>query len=128
MISKKQNNQALGLSLILSLVLLAACSGRVDVDALRAGEVVSTRDIGAVTFVLAKDNEGRSFWVMTNLCTIGEGGRIEVLEGTRYPKIRSEDLGRTLNDVYSARLIRIDGRKIKGFGNEDLPANCIDLR
>jgi hypothetical protein len=107
---------------------VGACGGEVKPAPLRQGEVVSTHDIGAVTFILARDDEDRNFWVMTNICTIGTGGKIEVLRGTHYSRIRSEDLGRTLNDVYSAQLILINGREVKGFGGEGLPANCVDLR
>ena len=124
-----QKKVAISLSLGVLLFVAAACSEtKVEIEAMREGTVVSTRDVGAVTFILAQDDEEKSFWVMTNLCTVGEGGRVEVLEGTHYPKIRSEDLGRTLNDVYTAQLVRINGREVKGFGNEDLPANCLDLR
>jgi len=107
---------------------VGACNGKVKPDPLRGGVVVETHDIGAVTFILAQDDENRNFWVMTNVCTVGKGGRIEVLRGTHYSRIRSEDLGRTLNDVYSAQLVLINGREVKGFGSEGLPANCVDLR
>ena len=123
----KQKHFRFMFMLILALFAVA-CSGEVKSESLREGTVVSTRDVGAVTFILAQDDEEKSFWVMTNLCTVGEGGRVEVLEGTHYPKIRSEDFGRTLNDVYTAQLVRINGREVKGFGNEKLPANCVDLR
>ena len=107
---------------------VGACNGKVKPDPLREGVVVETHDIGAVTFILAQDDENRNFWVITNICTVGMGGKIKVLRGTHYSRIRSEDLGRTLNDAYSAQLILINGREIKGFDNEGLPANCVDLR
>ena len=64
---------------------------------------------------------------MTATCTVGKGGEIQVLSGYHFDRIRSEALGKTMDDVYSAYLIRVNGQVIRGLSAHGLPRGCVDL-
>ena len=95
---------------------------------LRSGTVVSKADAGTYTFIKAVDDAGKEFWILTSICTIGEQGRIEVLAGAHYDKLKSEHLDAVLEDVYTAQLLRIGDQEVTGFGAHGLPTGCVLLK
>jgi hypothetical protein len=108
--------------------LLLAPRTEAGIIPLRSGTVVSKVDTGALSYLKAVDDEGRPFWIVTTLCTIGEKGRVDVLTGTRYDKVASDHLGSVLEDVYTAELLKIGDLEVKGFGSPGLPDGCVMLR
>lgn len=94
---------------------------------LRSGKVLSTQSASAITYIQARDEAGKEFWIMTATCTVGKGGEIQVLSGYHFDRIRSEALGKTMNDVYSAYLIKVNGQVIRGLSAHGLPRGCVDL-
>lgn len=98
-----------------------------ETEPLRAGRVVATETANAITYIHARDPSGRKFWVMTATCVVGMGGQIEVLSGYHFERIRSETLDKTMKDVYSARLLRINGQVVRGLSAHGLPRGCVDL-
>ena len=94
---------------------------------LRSGKVVSTHDTKASTFIEAVDPEGKTFWVLASICVVGQGGTVDVLAGAHYDEVKSEDLGKTIKDVYTAQLLQINGQEIKGLGAHGLPAGCVTV-
>lgn len=118
--------------LLLACVMVSVLAGPAIVGAdmvpLREGTVVSTTETETVSYVLAKDASGKEFWVLTTQCIIADGAKIEVLAGGRYDNIKIEKLGKVVEDVYTAQLIRVAGKEIKGFGTHALPSGCINLR
>lgn len=115
-------------TLTLFVLLFSTLPAPAKVVPLRTGEVVSTKDAKAYTYIKAVDGEGKEFWVLTAICVVGEGGQIEVIAGTHYDEIKSENLDTVFKDVYTAQLIRVNGKEINGFGGHDLPAGCVTLR
>lgn len=95
---------------------------------LRSGTVVAKTDAGAMTYLKAVDEDGNTFWVVTSICTVGEKGKIDVLTGTHYEKIKSVDLDRVIEDVYTAQLLMIGDQEVTGFGAHGLPAGCVLLK
>ena len=95
---------------------------------LRSGTVVSKADAGVLTYIKAVDAAGKEFWILTSICTIGEQGKIDVLAGAHYDKLKSEQLNTVLEDVYTAQLLRIGGLEVTGFGAHGLPAGCVLLK
>ena len=111
-----------------ALILLSFSSDlTAESDPLRSGKVLSTKSVNAITYIRARDEAGKDFWIMTATCTVGKGGKIEVISGFHFDRIRSETLGKTMKDVYSAYLIRVNGQVIKGLSAHGLPRGCVDL-
>lgn len=94
---------------------------------LRSGKVLSTQSANTITYIRARDETGKEFWIMTATCTVGKGGEIQVLSGYHFDRIRSETLGTTMNDVYSAYLVKVNGQVIKGLSAHGLPRGCVNL-
>ena len=95
---------------------------------LRSGTVLSKSDAGGFTYIKAVDDAGKKFWVLTTLCIVGEQGKIAVLTGTHYEKVISDHLEVTLEDVYTAQLLKIGDVEVVGFGAHGLPAGCVVLQ
>ncbi|HEY5998532.1 MAG TPA: hypothetical protein VI078_04425 [bacterium] len=115
--------------LVLALAVLFLAPGvQATIVPMRAGTVVSTTRSGIFTYIKAVDAEGKTFWVLTSLCTVGEGGKIEVLSGTRHDKVKSEHLGMVLEDLYAAQLLKIGDLEVEGLGAHALPEGCVTLR
>ena len=95
---------------------------------LRSGTVISKTDAGVYTYIKAVDAAGKEFWVLTSICTVGEKGKIAVLAGAHYDKVKSDHLGVVLEDVYTAQLLKIGELEVTGFGAHGLPQGCVTLR
>lgn len=95
---------------------------------LRSGTVVEKIDTDFLSYIKAVDTEGKEFWIMTTICTIGTKGQIDILAGAHYDQIKSEHLKTVLYDVYTAQLIKIGDLEIKGFDAHGLPAGCVMLK
>lgn len=95
---------------------------------LRSGTVISKTDAGGFTYIKAIDDAGKKFWILTTLCVVGEQGRVDVLTGTHYEKVISDHLDVTLEDVYTAQLLKIGDVEVAGFGAHGLPAGCVVLQ
>ena len=93
---------------------------------LRSGIVVAKMDADVFTYIKAIDDAGKEFWVLTSICTIGDKGKIAVLAGAHYDKLKTEHQG-IIEDVYAAQLLKIGGLEITGFGAHGLPAGCVQL-
>ena len=113
------------LCLAIALVMTLSVAAFATLIPLRSGTVVSRVDAGAVSYIKAMDGKEQTFWVVTSICTVGEGGKIEVLAGAHYEKLRNDSIDQTFEDVYTAQLIRINGQDVKGFGAHGLPEGCI---
>jgi hypothetical protein len=94
---------------------------------LRSGTVIAKKDAGVYTYIKAVDDAGKEFWILTSICTVGENGKIAVMAGAHYDKIKSEHLDATLEDVYTADLLMIGGQEVTGFGAHGLPSGCMVL-
>jgi hypothetical protein len=93
---------------------------------LRSGTVVSKTDAGQFTYIKAIDDAGKEFWVLTSICTIGEKGKIAVLAGTHYDKLKTDHHG-IIQDVYTGDQVKIGEVEVVGFGAHGLPAGCVML-
>jgi hypothetical protein len=99
-----------------------------EIVPLRSGSVVSAVDSGPYSFIEAVDAAGKNFWIITTVCTVGEKGKVAVLAGAHYDKIKSEHLGKVIEDVYTSQLLRVGDLEIPGFAAHGLPAGCVTLR
>ena len=108
--------------------LLPASRAAAEIIPLRSGTVVSKADAGAMTFIKAADAAGKEFWILTSICTIGESGKIDVLAGAHYDKLKSTQLDSVLEDVYVAQLLRVGDLEVRGFGAHGLPDGCVMLK
>jgi hypothetical protein len=115
------------LALASFVVLALAPPSRAGLLPLRSGTVVSKKDAGVYTYIKAVDDAGKEFWILTSICTVGEKGKIAVMAGAHYDKIRSEHLDATLDDVYTADLLMIGDQEVTGFGAHGLPSGCAVL-
>ena len=93
---------------------------------LRSGTVVSKQDSGVFTTIKAIDNAGKTFYVLTSICTIGEKGTIAVLSGTHYDKLKTESHG-IIEDIYVGEQVKIGDLEVVGFGAHRLPEGCVML-
>jgi hypothetical protein len=103
-----------------------AAGVRAAIVPLRSGTVVSKMDAGTFTYIKAVDDAGKEFWVLTSICTVGEKGKIAILAGTHYDRLKTEHQG-TIEDVYTAQLLKIGDLEVTGFGAHGLPAGCVQL-
>jgi len=94
---------------------------------LRSGTVLTKMDVGNFTFIKAVDDAGKQFWVLVSICTIGAGGKIDVLAGTRYERMRTNDQV-VMEDVYVGGLVRIGDVEVTGFGAHKLPDGCVVMQ
>ena len=118
---------------VVSFVLLAVIAAMVFASGvqaailpLRSGTVVSKTDAGVFTYIKAIDDAGKEFWVLTSICTIGEKGKIAVLAGTHYDKLKTDHQG-IIEDVYTGDQVKIGDIEVIGFGAHRLPAGCVML-
>lgn len=118
---------ALGLFIVLGLAV--PLSAEASLVPLRAGTVVSASENGAWTLVQARDEGGKAFWVYIGVCAVGEGGKIEVLQGRRYDKLKSTFGGadKILKDAYVADLVRINGKDVRSISAHGMPEGCLLL-
>lgn len=107
---------------------MCASAAHAEILPLRSGTVVSKSDAGAFTYIKAVDDAGKEFWILTSICTVGEKGRIHVMAGAHYDKIKTEHLGTVLEDVYTAQLIKVGDLEVTGFGAHGLPPGCVMLK
>ena len=91
---------------------------------LRSGTVVSKKDTGIFTTIKATDSAGKTFYVLTSICTIGEKGTIAVLSGTHYAKLKTESYG-VIEDIYVGEQVKIGDLEVVGFGAHGLPQGCV---
>jgi len=110
---------------VITAVILAA-GAQAAILPLRSGTVVSKMDDGIFTYIKAVDDAGKEFWILTSICTVGEKGKIAVLAGTHYDKLKTELKG-IFEDVYTAQLLKIGDLEVTGFGAHGLPAGCVML-
>ena len=101
---------------------------KADLIPLRQGTVVSTTETERFSYISAKDEQGKEFWILTTLCILAEGAKIEVLAGAHYDSVQALGLDKMIEDVYTAQLIRVNGKEIKGFGTHGLPDGCITVK
>ena len=109
-------------------IVFPAARAAAEIIPLRSGTVVSKSDAGVQTFIKAVDAAGKEFWILTSICTIGEKGKIDVLAGAHYDKLKSDVLGTVIEDVYVAQLLRIGEMQVTGFGAHGLPDGCVMLK
>lgn len=111
---------------LLALVVAVAFAATAEaaIVPLRSGSVVSKTDSDVFAFIKAVDDAGKQFWVITSICTIGEKGKIAVLSGTHYDKVKSEQHG-VLEDVYVGDQVKIGDVQVVGFGAHGLPSGCV---
>ena len=121
--SLRRPRTAVALVFLLVVALFAARAGAAS-QPLRSGTVVTKMDVGDFTYVKAVDGAGKEFWVLINICTIGAGGRIDVLAGTRYERMRTKDQV-VMEDVYAGERVRIGDVEVTGFGSHGLPDGCV---
>jgi hypothetical protein len=94
---------------------------------LRGGTVLASTKTPIATYIQAKDDQGKEFWIVTAACTVGQGGKVDVMVGSHYDRIESKTLNKVLDDAYIAQVIRVQGEELKGFSAHGLPEGCIDL-
>jgi hypothetical protein len=126
--SPRRNRTTVGTFVLLVVVTVAIFAAGVQamILPLRSGTVVSKMDSGAFTYIKAVDDAGKEFWILTSICTVGEKGKIAVLAGTHYDKLKTEHQG-LIEDVYTAQLLKIGNLEVTGFGAHGLPAGCVML-
>lgn len=119
--------------MLLEVVVLAAVAIAIFTPALqaaivplRSGTVISKADAEGFTYIKAVDDAGKEFWVLTTICTVGEKGKIAVLEGAHYDKLKTPNQG-VIDDVYIGQMVRIGEVDVTGFGAHKLPAGCVQL-
>jgi hypothetical protein len=119
----------LSLAITMSLVLLTAAYGSVTAadKPIRSSEVVEVIKSGIWSWIGVKDAEGKIFWVMASNCTVGVGGKFELLAGEHFDKLKVESLGREFTDCYAGEKLRINGQLLEAYGAHGLPNGCIDL-
>ena len=88
--------------------------------------MVSKKDSGVFTTVKAIDDAGKTFYVLTSICTIGEKGTVAVLSGTHYDKLKTESFG-IIEDIYVGEQVKIGDLEVVGFGAHGLPQGCVML-
>jgi len=126
---RKLVRTALGSSFLLAICLaLFAATASAEIVPLRSGTVISKADTGVFSYIKAVDDQGKEFWVLTSICTIGEKGRIAVLAGAHYDQVRLQEPDMVLKDVYTAQLMKVGDVEVPGFGAHGLPKGCVTLR
>lgn len=111
-------------AVILLVAALCAAEPRTEMQPLRSGTVVTKMDLGNFSYIKAVDGEGKEFWVLLSICTIGAGGKIDVLAGARHDKVLTQDQV-VMEDVYVGERVRIGDVVVTGFGPHKLPDGCV---
>ena len=122
-----QRRRTAAVTLVLLVVIAAtvfAAGAQVAPQPLRSGTVITKMDVEDFTFIKAVDDAGKEFWVLITICTIGAKGKIDVLAGTRYNKMKTKDQV-IMEDVYLGQLVRIGDVEVTGFGPDKLPDGCV---
>lgn len=115
---------AVAVTLLVAMAALSAAEARTETQPLRSGTVVTKMDLGNFSYIKAVDGEGKEFWVLLSICTIGAGGKIDVLAGDRHDKVRTQDQV-VMEDVYIGERVRIGDVVVTGFGPHKLPDGCV---
>lgn len=116
---------AVGFVVLAVTVAAAFAAGRHETaKPLRSGTVITKMDVEDFTYIKAVDAEGKQFWVLVSICTIGAGGKIEVLSGTRQSRMQTKDQV-IMEDVYLGERVRIGDAEVTGYGPGKLPDGCV---
>ncbi|PLX41944.1 MAG: hypothetical protein C0609_10690 [Deltaproteobacteria bacterium] len=94
-------------------------------EELRSGAVVDVAFEGLYTYITAKDDAGKTFFVVTEICKVTPDARLDVIRADQIAKMNIPPLGGEVSDVYLAQLIKLDGREVIGTTNEGfIPQGC----
>lgn len=110
-------------TLLLALALAALATANEPIQ--RRGTITDVAFEGLYTFITAKDEGGNTFYVVTEVCKAEPDSKVEVIRADHYKKMNLPPLGGVTEDVYLARLIKLDGREVIAATQEGLvPQGC----
>jgi hypothetical protein len=108
---------------------LFAPSAFAEEPILRSGSIEDVAFKGLYTYITVKDAEGKTFFVVTEVCKVVPDALLEVIRAEHFPRMNIPPLGGKVTDVYLGKLIKVDGREIIASTTEGLmPQGCQILR
>lgn len=92
-----------------------------DTPSIRSGKIVSVYESKVFTFLEARDEAGKLFWIGAPRCQAKVGDDVQVLDAKHENSIESTNLNRKLNDFYGANVVRLNGRVVTHPATHGLP-------
>lgn len=96
---------------------------------LRSGIIAEVTTKGLYTYLKVSDGEGKTFYVVAEICSAAPDEKLQVINGDHYDAMEIPPLGGKVEDVYLAYTMTIGGREvIAASGEGKIPQGCQILR